>query len=105
MLDSLYLGAIRFAQGSADFIPDGAGTAPGTDMLNELIDNVRTWALIACVLAIIVAAILWAWGSQSQNAAQATQGKKGMLIAIAAAAVVVAAKPLVEWGMKLGGSF
>lgn len=76
--------------------------APGKVKLGELVATIRSWALIACVLAIIVAAIIWAWGSQSQNAAQATQGKKGIIIAVAAAAIIFAAEALVNWGSGLG---
>lgn len=84
--------------------PDGAANAdaPGKAQLADLIATIRSWAIIACVIAIIIAAILWAWGSQSQNAAQATQGKKGIIIAVAAAAVIFAAEALVNWGTSLG---
>jgi|GEM_PF-2589957 hypothetical protein len=77
-------------------------TPPGQEQLKELVGTIRNWSIIACVIAIIVAAILWAWGSQSQNAAQATQGKKGILVAVAAAAVIFAAEALVNWGIRLG---
>lgn len=75
---------------------------PGQAQLTELIGTIRTWSIIACVIAIIIAAILWAWGAQSQNAAQATQGKKGIIVAVAAAAIIFAAEALVNWGIKLG---
>lgn len=109
MLSNLYLGAIGLAQqvnNGTDRISNSRNqfddTAPGQAQLTELIGTIRSWAIIACVLAIIIAAIIWAWGSQSQNAAQATQGKKGMIIAVAAAAIIFAAEPLIDWGIRLG---
>ena len=78
--------------------------APGKAALTDLIATIRTWSIIACVIAIIIAAVIWAWGSQTQNAAQATQGKKGIIVAVAAAAVIFAAEALVDWGSKLGES-
>ncbi len=78
--------------------------APGNAALGDLIATIRTWSIIACVIAIIIAAVLWAWGSQSQNAAQATQGKKGVIVAVAAAALIFAAEALVNWGIEFGKS-
>lgn len=105
MLASLYLAAYK-AQGVIDNIAGQRdatdANAPGAAKLKELIADIRTWSLIAVVIAVIIAAVLWAWGSQSQNAAQATQGKKGILVAIAAGAVIVAANALIQWGVDLG---
>ena len=99
MLDKVYLALIRIGAPPA---VDGTNDAPGQEKLKELIADIRTWRLYACVLAIIIAAVSWAWGSQSQNAAQATQGKKGILVAIAAAAVIIAAEALINWGSSFG---
>lgn len=80
-----------------------ASSQPNIDnKLDTLIKDLTAWSLIACTIAIIIAAVIWAWGSQSQNAAQATQGKKGVLVAIAAAAVIVGAQALVNWGQSFG---
>lgn len=100
VVNSVVLGIGRFGYTA----PDGGADAdaPGQAQLQELIGTIRVWSIIACVIAIIIAAILWAWGSQSQNAAQATQGKKGIIVAIAAAAIIFAAEALVNWGIRLG---
>lgn len=105
MLTKLYLSSGRFAGVVDDIVGtknSASKAAPGKVQLAKLISDIRTWSIIACVIAIIIAAVLWAWGSQSQNAAQATQGKKGILIAVAAAAVIFAAEALVNWGIGLG---
>ncbi|HMS25326.1 MAG TPA: DUF6112 family protein [Acidimicrobiia bacterium] len=82
----------------------GDRNAPGFAELKDLTATIRTWSIVACVIAIIIAAILWAWGAQSQNAAQATQGKKGIIVAVAAAAIIFAAEAMVNWGTGLGGT-
>lgn len=110
MLGTVYQSGLKLAYGRlADANIDFGGgkadpNAPGMTQLKELIKTIRTWSIVACVLAIIIAAILWAWGAQSQNAAQATQGKKGILVAVAAAAIIFAAEALVNWGTDLGGA-
>lgn len=105
MLATLYYGASKLA-GIVDTVAGSEdatnASAPGAKKLQGLIADIRTWSLIAVVIAVIIAAVLWAWGSQSQNAAQATQGKKGILVAIAAGAVIVAANALIQWGVDFG---
>ena len=106
MLNNVYLAAVRVSQSDVNSLTGSDGKAntdaPGKEQLSELIATIRTWSIVACVIAIIIAAILWAWGSQSQNAAQATQGKKGIIVAVAAAAIIFAAEALVNWGTGLG---
>ena len=104
MASQLTQAVVRGYERIAFTVPDQGTTptAPGQAQLTQLVGTIRNWSIIACVIAIIIAAILWAWGSQSQNAAQATQGKKGILVAIAAAAVIFAAEALVNWGIGLG---
>ena len=82
-----------------------ADEIPGKDKALSIVSGLRGWGLILCVGAIVIAAIIWAFGAQSQNQAQATQGKKGVLVAILCAAVIIAAPGLVEWGTGLGEGF
>lgn len=84
--------------------PDAAGI-PGADRLTSIVSGLGGWGLILCVAAIVIAAIIWAFGAQSQNQAQATQGKKGVLIAVLCAAIIIAAPELVTWGIKFGEGF
>ena len=87
--------------------PPSAGNnkIPGAAKAVEIVSGLRGWGLILCVGAIVIAAIIWAFGAQSQNQAQATQGKKGVLIAILCAAVIIAAPELVKWGTGIGTEF
>ena len=107
MLAALNYGAVRLS-GIIDQVAGDRNTVrdatPGKVQLQNLIADIRTWSLIAIVIAVIVAAVLWAWGSQSQNAAQATQGKKGILVAIAAGAVIIGANALIQWGVDFGAA-
>lgn len=87
---------LNMSQGKTD------DNAPGLDSLSALIATIRSWAIIACIVAIIIAALTWAWGSLGSNQQTATQGKKGVIVAVAAAAIIFAAEPLVKWGADLG---
>lgn len=88
-----------------DRIGTGTEGIPGIGKAEGIVSGLRGWGLVLCVGAIVIAAIIWAFGAQSQNQAQATQGKKGVLIAILCAAVIIAAPALVDWGIGVGEGF
>lgn len=75
---------------------------PGSEVLETLVGGLRGWGLILALAAIVIAGIIWAFGAQSQNAAQATQGRRGVLIALGVAALIAAAPLLVGWAEGLG---
>lgn len=86
-------------------VKPNADDIPGADRLLKIVNGLGGWGLILCVAAIVIAAIIWAFGAQSQNQAQATQGKKGVLVAILCAAIIIAAPELIKWGADFGGGF
>ncbi|MBP9115755.1 MAG: hypothetical protein KBF89_05360 [Acidimicrobiia bacterium] len=88
----------------ATIAPD-ATKIPGAERLLTIVNGIGGWGLILCVAAIVIAAIIWAFGAQSQNQAQATQGKKGVLVAILCAAIIIAAPQLIKWGASFGKEF
>ena len=92
------------AKGFGD-VQSNADDIPGADRILKITSGLGGWGLILCVAAIVIAAIIWAFGAQSQNQAQATQGKKGVLIAILCAAVIIAAPQLIQWGVNFGKDF
>ncbi|QAY63235.1 hypothetical protein ET495_08250 [Xylanimonas allomyrinae] len=74
---------------------------PGISALRDIVGAVMTIGLILAVLAVIVAAIVWAFGSNTSNPTYASRGKTGVIVAVAAAAVCGAAVTLVNffWGV------
>jgi len=46
--------------------PDPSGL-PGQAKLQKLVDGLYSWSLILILAALVVAAIAWAWGAQSNH--------------------------------------
>jgi len=81
--------------------PDGSGL-PGTDKLQQLVNGAYLWVLLLTLAALVVAAAVWAWGSQSNNVRAAADGRRGVAVALLAALLVGAAPMLVNWFYALG---
>lgn len=75
---------------------------PGIAQLREIVGAMMTIGLILSVLALIIAAIIWALGSNSSNPHLAGRGKTGVLIALGAAIVTGASVTLVNFFWHVG---
>jgi len=81
-----------------------AQSLPGTNILEGLGTGLQSWGVVVGVIAVVVSALLWALGAGSDNAQQATRGKRGVLYALIAVALIGAAPVLVQWAFDLGQS-
>jgi hypothetical protein len=72
-------------------------TLPGLGTFKGLVLGLIPYALVACAAAFIIGTILWAVGSHSQNPHHSTNGKKTLVVSLAAALLVGAAAYLVGW--------
>lgn len=83
-----------------DIDPNSNGL-PGIEQLRTIVGAVMTVGLILAVLALIVSAIVWAYGSNSSNPHLAGRGKIGVLISCGAAVICGAAVTLINffWGV------
>ena len=83
-----------------DIDPNSSGL-PGIEQLRVIVGAVMTVGLILSVLALIVSAIIWAYGSNSSNPHLAGRGKIGVLISCGAAVVCGASVTLINffWGV------
>ena len=79
-------------------------TLPGTNILENLGDALQSWGVVVRVIAVVISALLWALGAGSDNAQQATRGKRGVLFSLVAVALIGAAPVLVDWAYALGQS-
>lgn len=77
---------------------------PGIAQLREVVGAMMTVGLILAVLALIVAAIVWALGANSSNPHLAGRGKFGVLVALGAAIVTGASVTLVNFFWNVGQS-
>ncbi len=83
-----------------DIDPNSSGL-PGIEQLRVIVGAVMTVGLILSVLALIVSAIVWAYGANSSNPHLAGRGKVGLLISCGAAVVCGASVALINffWGV------
>lgn len=83
-----------------DISPNDSGL-PGIAQLRTIVGAVMTVGLILSVLALIVSAIVWGFGSNSSNPHLASRGKVGVLVSCGAAVLCGAAVTLINffWGV------
>jgi hypothetical protein len=77
---------------------------PGTNVLQTLADGIDSWALIASMVGVLVGAVLWAFGSYSQNYQQALNGRKGVIVSAFAALLIGAAPELINFFARSGAT-
>ena len=75
---------------------------PGIEELRRIVGASMTVGLILAVLALILAAIVWALGSNSSNPHLAGRGKLGVLVALGAAVACGASVTLVNFFWNVG---
>ncbi|WP_300080755.1 DUF6112 family protein [Propioniciclava sp.] len=83
-----------------DIDPNSSGL-PGIEQLRVIVGAVMTVGLVLAVLALIISAVVWAYGSNSSNPHLAGRGKTGLLISCGAAVVCGASVALINffWGV------
>ena len=86
-----------------DIDPNSSGL-PGIEQLRIIVGSVMTVGLSLSVLALIVSAIIWAYGSNSSNPHLAGRGKIGVLISCGAAVVCGASVTLINFFWNVGQS-
>lgn len=86
-----------------DIDPNSTGL-PGIDQLRTIVGAVMTIGLILSVLALMVSAIVWGFGSNSSNPHLASRGKAGVLVSCGAAIICGASVALVNFFWVVGQS-
>ncbi|VEW14178.1 Uncharacterised protein [Brevibacterium casei] len=84
-----------------DIDPNSDGL-PGIAQLRTIVGAVMTIGLVLSVLALIVSAIVWGFGSNSSNPHLSGRGKLGVLISCGAAVICGAAVTLVNFFWNVG---
>ena len=79
-----------------------SGGLPGSKVLQQLIDGLAFWALLACLAGLIVAAAVWAFASHSSNHHLAANGRRGVGISAAGALVIGASAALINFFAQAG---
>jgi hypothetical protein len=81
--------------------PDPAGL-PGSNVLQELVNGLAFWMLMATIAGILIGAGVWALSAHSNNHHWASKGRTGTLAAACGALIVGAASALVNFFVDLG---
>lgn len=87
--------------GQVSIAPNDSGL-PGIAALRTIVGAVMTIGLVLSVLALIVSAVVWGFGSNSANPHLAGRGKTGVLVACAAAVITGASVTLVNFFWNVG---
>jgi len=74
-----------------------AGDLPGSKVASDMVNGVGFYALLFCLVGLVLSAGLWAVGAFSNNYTQSVNGKKGFLICAGAALAIGGAQFLVNW--------
>ena len=77
-------------------------TLPGLATFKGLVLGLIPYALVACVAAFLIGAILWAVGAFGHNPQHSSRGKTTLIVALVAALLVGGAAYLVGWFNDLG---
>ncbi len=77
---------------------------PGISQLKTIVGAIMTIGLILSVLALIISAIIWGFGSNSSNPHMASQGKLGVIISCVAAIICGASVTLINFFWNVGQS-
>lgn len=79
-----------------------ASGLPGSQVLQNLVDGLAFWALLACLAGMVVAAAVWAFSSHSNNQHYAASGRRGLLVSAVAALAVGASAAIVNFFAAAG---
>jgi hypothetical protein len=79
-----------------------ANQLPGSATLQNLVNGLAGWALVAAMAGLVVGAGLWAIGAHAQNYNQTSIGRRAVLASIGAAILIGAAPVLVNFFFKAG---
>lgn len=75
---------------------------PGGGTLQELVNGLGAWALIAALVGLVIGAAAWALGVHSQNFQQTMIGRRAVLVSGLAALLIGAAPTIVNFFFTTG---
>lgn len=93
--------AVQSMIANVDVNPD-PGALPGTQQLENLINGIAFWALLACVAAVIIGAGAWAFGSRAGHYGAVGNGKTLVAGGIIGGFLIGASAAIVNFFTQLG---
>ena len=83
--------------------PDPKGL-PGSSALEQLVDGLAFWGLLAALAGLVISAAIWALSSHSGNYHHASMGRHGTLVSAGAAFLIGAAPAIIAFFESLGNT-
>lgn len=93
-------GLVTLAQ-RVNLNPD-PGNLPGGDVLQNLTNGIAGFALIFCLIGLVLSAGLWALGSNSNNYQQTFVGKRGFAVCAMGSLLIGAAAAIINFFYSAG---
>ena len=75
---------------------------PGGNVLSALTDGLAGFALVFCLIGLVVGAGMWALGSNSSNYNQTLVGKRAVVISAIAALLIGGAAAIINFAFDAG---
>jgi hypothetical protein len=75
---------------------------PGGAQIQQILDGLAGWALLAALGGLLISVIVWSMGSFGGNFHAVSRGKTGVLVCGAAALVAGGAAPIINFFSNLG---
>jgi len=75
---------------------------PGSRQLDQLVDGLAFWMLLAALAGVLIGAGAWALASHANNHHWSSRGRTGALVSAAAALVIGAAGSIINFAVELG---
>jgi hypothetical protein len=79
-----------------------AGGLPGGDQIQQILNGLGAWALLAALGGLLVSVMVWSLGSFGGNYHAVSKGKSGVLVCGAAALVAGGAASIINFFADLG---
>jgi len=93
------------AQPIVPFHPSAGSGVPGSTTLETLANGIGWWALVACLVGLVIGAGAWALGSHTNNYQYSSSGRRAVIVSGMAAIVIGAAPVLVNFLFSEGKGF
>lgn len=75
---------------------------PGGTVLQQIVNGLGAWALIGCLIALLLGALMWAIGAHTQNMHQSSAGRRAVATSLVAAILIGAAPTLINFFFSTG---
>ena len=94
----------RFGESGTLSLDPNAQGLPGSGTLQQLVNGIGFWGLLAALAGLVIGAATWALGAHTNNYQNASTGRRAVLVSAAAALVIGAAPTLLNFLFNAGQS-